>query len=285
VVPHALHFTTVAERLLGRGEIHNMGFAGIGLNLYLHLLESEALALEPDVVVVDVFIGNDLSEGLAESRPAGWLERWMDGRRLLVALVPRRLWRVTTAQTVTTRPLDGTGAARPDPLAPGRARTRQELGLAFPWLDDPLRELPGYSPEAFTELERRRAQAVCVPDEPPPWARVHELLLRMRADCGERPFRVMLIPDEFQVEDAVWEDVRAGQGGARLDRELPQRELGAWLAGQGIPFLDLLPLLRAVPPMEDGRRHLYHARDTHFNARGNDVTGRALAEFLAPFWR
>jgi hypothetical protein len=38
----------------------------------------------------------------------------------------------------------------------------------------------------------------------------------------------------------------------------------------------------AEPPLEDGNRHLYHLRDTHWNARGNRLAGEALAEFLAP---
>jgi len=32
--------------------------------------------------------------------------------------------------------------------------------------------------------------------------------------------------------------------------------------------------------MADGLRHLYHRRDTHFNARGNRAAGEALARFL-----
>jgi hypothetical protein len=290
VVPHALHFTTLAERLLGCGEIHNMGFAGIGLNIYLHLLESEALPLRPDVVVVDVFVGNDLAEGLKASRPVGWLQRCMDERQLLLALVPRRLLRVQAAQPMETRPLEGgraaedSGAAGARNGAPAVARTPEQLAQAFPWLADPRLETPGYSELAFTELEQRRARAVCAPEAPPAWPRIHELLAQMHARCGEVPFCVMLIPDEFQVEEAVWELVRSGPGGAGLERDLPQRELIPWLASEGIPCLDLLPALRAVPPLEDGRRHLYHARDTHFNARGNDVAGRELARFLAPHW-
>ena len=56
--------------------------------------------------------------------------------------------------------------------------------------------------------------------------------------------------------------------------------IGDWLSRQGIPTVDLLPPLLAVEPLADGRRHLFHLRDTHFNARGNDVAGKALAEGL-----
>ena len=38
---------------------------------------------------------------------------------------------------------------------------------------------------------------------------------------------------------------------------------------------------RAVPPLTDGWRHVYHLRDTHFNVRGNRVAGEALAQALA----
>jgi hypothetical protein len=32
--------------------------------------------------------------------------------------------------------------------------------------------------------------------------------------------------------------------------------------------------------MADGQRHLYQLQDTHFNVRGNDVAGKAIADFL-----
>ena len=40
----------------------------------------------------------------------------------------------------------------------------------------------------------------------------------------------------------------------------------------------------AVEPLPDGRRHLYQLRDTHFNARGNQVAGQELAAFLRRWW-
>ncbi len=89
----------------------------------------------------------------------------------------------------------------------------------------------------------------------------------------------MLIPDEFQVDDALWSAIEA-RAQAPLDRDRPQRLLNAWLAENSFEVLDLLPHLRAEPPLDDGRPHLYHRADTHFNARGNDATARALAEFL-----
>lgn len=301
VVPHHYHFTTVAERVLGRGEVCNLGIAGMGLNEYLYLLREEALPLQPDVIVVDVFVGNDLVDNLSVSAAPDWLEPWLDRERLLILLVPRRALAVVTGQQGELRP-DGAAGGAAD-QATGRAAGGGSGGASgggsggtqagatldferlFPWLADPSREIPPFTPERFALVERNRAHSICRPEAPPPWPRIFELLLEMRRTAGSTPIAVMLIPDEFQVEDSVWQLVTSGPDGERLDRDLPQRVLGQWLTEQGIPYLDLLPPLRAVVPMPDGRRHLYHLRDTHFNARGNEVVGEELAAFLRRWWR
>jgi len=87
---------------------------------------------------------------------------------------------------------------------------------------------------------------------------------------------------EFQVEDVVWDQVIADLPGEQLDRDLPQRVLGTFCRDEGIPCLDLLPRFRALPPIEDGTKHLYSLRDSHWNRRGNAEAGAALAEFLQP---
>ena len=106
-----------------------------------------------------------------------------------------------------------------------------------------------------------------------------DLLLNL---AGEIPLAVVIIPDEFQVEDWLWSTMKDGwQVGDNLDRDQPQRILTNFLGSAGVPTLDLLPIFRNHPEMEDGKRHLYHLFDTHLNARGNEVAGQALAEFLA----
>jgi hypothetical protein len=42
----------------------------------------------------------------------------------------------------------------------------------------------------------------------------------------------------------------------------------------------VLPHLRAAPREDDGKLHVYHLRDTHLNRKGNEIVGRALAEFV-----
>jgi hypothetical protein len=108
---------------------------------------------------------------------------------------------------------------------------------------------------------------------------VYRSILDAKRAAGDIPLYVLLIPDEFQVEDELWNAV-SQQFDRPAQRDRPQMILTAWLEQQNIPYLDLLPLMRSVAPMEDGRRHLYHLRDTHWNARGNRIAAESLADFL-----
>jgi hypothetical protein len=143
-------------------------------------------------------------------------------------------------------------------------------------------EVPPFSRETFLKIERARAAEICGPDRRR-YAELYETLAAMREmtkATGRVQFAVMLIPDEFQVEDALWDGVLRDHRAPQLDRYQPQRLIKAWLKQQAIPVLDLLPSLRSADPLSDGRRHVYHLQDTHLNARGNRIAGEAMAEFL-----
>ena len=266
IVPLELHYSRLAERIL-RWPVDNLGIAGIGLPEYEELLLREALPLDPSAVVVALFVGNDLDLPAPEPARDAWLAGWLDRRNVLFWILPQRLARLRSEARRSG------GAAR---VAGEReaADLSRSLEQRYPWLGDPLREQPTISPRVYLELERSRAAQACGlrADE---LERALAILVRMRAECGARPFAVLLIPDEFQVEDELWSAV----GAEGLERDRPQRLLVERLRALGIPVLDLLPVMRAVPPLADGGRHLYHLRDSHWNVRGNRVAGEALAGF------
>ena len=269
-VPHAYHFTTVAEDERPGVEIYNMGYSAIGPSDYLHLLQQEALPLKPDLVVVHLFVGNDITDGRTPAGPP----RWYDGDSYLLAVVWHRLRNMKRSGFANV----GQGALPSD-------ATREALVAAFPFLADPLLEPPSVSAEVFRDLARTNAERVCLAQETDTQRLAYEGFFQTLEEivqaAGDTPLGFVLIPEEFQVEDDVW-DLVVRSGSPLLDRDLPQRKIGAWLEARGVPVLDLLPILRDVAPLEDGRRHLYHLHDLHFNARGNAVAGRALARFLGP---
>ena len=272
-VHHSQHFTTVAERVGGPGlRVDNYGAAGIGppeyLDLVLHVAETRA----PDLIVVNLFVGNDLGvkrvrEHFADQR----LRRWLDRNNLLTYQVPHRLLR-----------LRSTGRRRPgsDPKLNVLERIEgpQHRAELIPWSEDPRLEPATFDRRTFLDIELSRARGITTAARLDP---LLELLRTMRDSAGETPLGFVLIPDELQVEDALWEELVELQPDlAGRARDLPQQVLGAFFEAERVPYLDLLPILREVPLLEDGRRHVYHRQDTHFNARGNDEAGRALARFI-----
>jgi hypothetical protein len=260
-VPHEFHYTTVAERQLGAAELWNVGWAALGPAEYRLLLRGEVLPLDPDAVIVSLFLGNDLLETRASAASDRVFADWFDRGNVLLVEVPRRLCLLS----------------RGGPAVPQGQWTRDRTSAAA-WLHDPLREPGSIAEREFLRIETERAQAAGA-IEARRWDAMTVELLALRADAGARPLGFVLIPDEFMVEDALWQRVQA-RAGVPLDRHALRLRLVAWCRDHGIPCLDLWPALTAVPPLADGDRHLYLKRDTHWNVRGNEVAGAALAPFV-----
>jgi len=271
-VPHHYHFTTVAERKLQEVEIYNFGIAGIGPHEYLHILLHQVLPLEPDAILIGVFAGNDLGNLNTNAGPSSWVWPWFDRNQVRVYTVPHRLL------TLAKERQRG-GARSPAANISGLLRTEEERVAAYPWLHDHTLEVANFSEQAYLELVRKRIGVGCAPSERAMEV-MFECLDAMRVAAGERPLGVVLLPAEFHVEDRLWQDAVRTMDAAKLDRSEPQAAIGAGLVERGVPVLDLLPIMRAEPEFEDGDRHLYLLRDTHFNVRGNEVAAQAIAGFV-----
>ena len=278
IVPHHFHFTSVAERH-SPFEVYNLGYPNIGPHEYLLLLQYQALSLEPDAIVVNLFIGNDVSGFRSLVARGGILRPWLDRDQVLGYQVPRRLlrlWRQRTAQGVD-QPiggLEGESIQR-------RLETVREMVATYPWLADPALEAPTFLLKGvFLDIESKRAERAVNPQQAD-YSALFEMLREMRRLADDVPFAIMMIPDEFQIDDELWAAIEESRDGTALSRDLPQQVLGEWLMKEKIPYLDLLPVLRSqCAPHHQGEGHCYHLRDTHFNARGNRLAGEELARFL-----
>ncbi len=267
VVPYDFNFATVAERRLEealgdryqRVAIHNFGIPSIGIPEYAHLLENEVAQTNPRRVLLAIFVGNDIEELRRGKRWRASFRNWW-----IVTLV-RRLWvlRSDSEQTATVAAIG--------------APTRE--GSPVPdFVYDPAKEKPTFSPEAFLEVERKRLR-ISNPERAET-QRLYKAFFRaldtIHATLGDR-LLLVVIPDEFQVNDTLYETLLARAERPEVyDRDLPQRLLRDYANARDIPILDLLSALRAAEP--DGRT--YHLRDTHWNARGNRIAGEAIAGFI-----
>ncbi|MEE2886425.1 MAG: hypothetical protein VX951_03230 [Planctomycetota bacterium] len=277
VVPHHYHFTTVGERVLSDVDIYNMGISGIGPEEYLYLLSYEGLQLKPDAVVVNIYLGNDLVNTRTGTGISHYLKLWFDRGNVRIWFLPERLLLVAAERK---RARADIFASDPQRVVKGEA----EILAAFPSVKDHRREKATLSKEQYLKITRHLIESSC-PPHPDRLKPMLEHLATMRQLCRDIPFGVMLIPAEYQVEDALWKTATSQLTGGPYQKDAAQAKVSQWLEAEGIPYLDLLPILRAVEPFPDGDRHCYCRQDTHFNVRGNQVVGESLAPFLRKLLR
>jgi hypothetical protein len=246
-VPFADNYLTVLEQSLSGVEVFNFGVSGAGPREYREILERDVWLHQPDLVLMSVFVGNDVTETLATPRH-------LDPRQHALYLLGERGWRLLREHYRQTS-------------TPESATVR---GTA-----------PPLSPQTFREVEARRLAVCFHPVEPSmekKWQRALGHLDAIVKSCrGRAVLAVVLIPDEFQVNPAVLADAIAESGVERdrVDVELPQRRLKAFFAEREVPCLDLLPAFAGVPGT-------YAPRDTHWNERGNHLAAGRIREWILP---
>lgn len=227
----------------------NGGVQGYGPVEELLFFREVVAPLDPDVVLVMVFVANDAIEAVdsawrldadvdalerAQVEASGVVRRWVRRSMVLQQIRLRvndvRDWLRPSAPTVS-RPLATYVASPPEEVARGIALTR-----------DTLRRLAG-------EAAARNARVGLV-----------------------------LVPARFQLNDTDYGHMRrtVEAAGGRLERDAATERFAAALAPLGLPILDLLPVLRAQPDPAG----LFFEENIHFTVRGHEVVADALARFV-----
>lgn len=252
-----------AERLREEGlavEVANGGIPAIGVPQEVRWLERHGLATDPDLVLLTIFVGNDLRDAVSD------YDHWtvIDGqlappgaRKGLKDWLYEHLHLFVLLKTAVPSGLQN--------------RLRARLGMGEPWS---LR----YAREVFGIYHR----------DPPP--RVHEGLERTGqaldrlvtlAETHRFRLAASLIPDVVQVDPARWQAslTQLGLAADDVDPRQPNHLLRAALERRGIPVLDHADAFQAGLERGDV---LYFPTDRHWTREGHRTAGEELAEFLRP---
>jgi len=295
--PRGENFPEVAEARLdsamagtvARIDLLRAGLGGFSPEHYVGVLRSLLPRVDADGLVLCLYVGNDITSIAVRGRVLRG-ELYYQGsasparallRRSEMFLVLEKAFLARGGERAAALLVGrGGGGSREEgdvPKAGGSARSTESaassahtMELAASYLLTTRGQLPVFArtPDA------RTARA---------WRRVEACLQTFDDLCREAdtPWRLVLIPSELQIDRDVRQRVLAALGRGDNDRDpafdwdAPQRRLKAWAAAQGVPTLDLLPVLRARP------ERLYLVNDTHFNRVGHRVAGETLAEWLA----
>lgn len=275
-VPFEQHWPVLlGNRLRGlwenKVEVINLGYPAVGPRFERRMWQVEGRRLDPDVVLLALFPGNDLVEEqgrevLGTTHP-GWSERVAGVSYLFRAA--RNLYRLKHGVQL-------------GPQAPSVGELFASGGHALPdYRYDP--EQPTFTETRYLKIQSellayhlRSRQALL--------DRLCEDVLgtviglgREVKQSGAR-FVVALVPAEFQVDGEVAAQVMAysGTSAEQYDLDHARRLLSSRFSSAGFEVVDLLPAFRR----EAGRGRLYSLRNTHWNQDGTALAARVLAEHL-----
>lgn len=254
-----------------RVEVLNAGIGGWGTGQQMLYLQQEGPRLQPDLVLLVFYPGNDVANNSAI------LERQ---QRLEEPFKP--YWELDGAEGLRQAPHRQKDAAWfEDVLWLGRRSS-----AAFNFVESGFFDKFRYRDLDLVGGQGDVGKPVLMADYPPEWEQswqVTERLLGSAARTSEAAgsrFVVVVAPSTFQVVPEDWRDlVRSGRGRASdWDQDKPNKRVAEIAARRGLTVIDLLPVLRAA--RDGGAGPLYFDRDKHWTANGHEVVARALDERL-----
>lgn len=251
-------------------EVINAGVAGYGTGQEMLLFEREGLRYDPQVVVLVVFLGNDIGDNNYRPDP----NRETPTSRPSFELEGERGLRVVPGEPMP-RPTDW------------RQRLRDccllynvfETGVLVKIADGPVRDQPEVEDDArylVRSLYETRPEGETLRG----WRITERIIGRIRDRAQEAglPLLVVGAPDWLALDDAAWRerlgDARAGSG--RFAPDAPNALLGEITERLSLPYLNLFPILLA----EQANGPLYFPIDSHWTPAGHAVVARELARTL-----
>jgi hypothetical protein len=275
------NYTAILRRRLGatigegKVEVINAGYPGTHAGEQLIALERYGLAYAPDLVILGVFVGNDILDAQSWRRviPVGGELTPIDTRRepLRTLFGVPFVWRSQLLRFVGAR------------LAVYRLRRAARARG-----DDPYATGVSLPDEVYQALERERMRvATVVPSQEleDGEANLFATLVAMRKLVSDHGASLVVAayPDEFQVDERLRQAVidRFGVDPRDYDWERPQRRLREFCEGRGIEFQDLLPVFRRA---QAAGQRLYLRNDSHWNAAGQELAAEALLPVVVG-WR
>lgn len=253
-----------------RVEALNLGVAGYGTGQEMLLFEQEGLKYDPQLLVLVVFLGNDIGDNAY--RP--------DSRR--ETPTPRPSFELSGDNGV--RVVAGTMPERPRDL---RQSLREccllynvfETGVLLKLADGPVRDQPETEADA-RYLVRDLYQLEPDSETLRGWRVTERVLGRLRDHSGAAHVRFVIVgvPDALALSGVAWEERMGGSraSSGRFAPDAPNRRLGEIAARLGVPYVDLFPVFSR----EIQHQALYFPIDSHWTPAGHALAARAIEQKL-----
>jgi hypothetical protein len=278
IVPYRNNVLTILEERLRVSlerdvEVCNLGTVSTSPAEYETTLADDGMALEPDMVLVCVFTGNDFMRTRTGSilNAPNWRTWAVIERGFHILRNRARRAAATQATEMGKETPDHPGAApslvgeskpeRPPAKRPEKLSHDGYLDhVAAGYMEPLARPLPA-------EMERR-------------FLRTFDVLGRIVAQARPRPVVIAVFPSEVQVRPSLLLEVSEKRGvrAETLDFDQPARRIRDAFTPLGVKVIDVRPALLAA---EAANGPVYELDDSHWNKAGNKVAADAIADAIA----
>jgi hypothetical protein len=247
-------------------EVINAGIAATGPGYYWNTIERHGDLIQPDVVLIGFFIGNDFLElKFDEIRIGQYITEPRElFARFLGYLQFKNLWVYQFSQKRSKVLVD-------------QFKKKRETGRVA------AKEKGTFSRENFLFIERSRL-TVCEQGFRPwynkAWKDDADVFLKMKQWCDKRGIKliVAVFPDEFQVDHGLLKEVMEKYNikSDKIDLLYPNKLLKDYFEQYDILYIDLTAALQEAAKF----KKLYLINDTHWNEAGNREAGDLIFDFL-----
>lgn len=255
-------------------EVLNGGVAAFGTDNELEFFRAEGVRYAPDLVLLVFNVVNDVAEN-SQVLHARMYEQTAGN------LLPKSYFHLDAEGVLTSSPL------RLPPTGGGSISWWQQISSRLYFVRAISRFVEKKAPLGG-RVSNVTVYGVMATDVPPEWRDAwrltEQLVLQLRREVeatGAR-FAVAVMPSREAVSPGWWALVGAMFPELRAtshDPELPVRHLTSFLRQQGIPFVDLLPVLREAAARTGATG--FFEFDFHLSAIGHARVAEALQPFLA----
>lgn len=246
-VPYQHSYLNIVEKLLSNNStlpgIINLGIPGIGPKDYLSVLVHEGLEVQPDMILLTLFIGDDI----IQSSPQSWFQE-LYVMRLYSYIVEH--YKNRPALQIGTQNVEHCDTC---PVLPNNT-----------FMNLMTERLNFYQTDS--QLLQRNIQPTL------------SIIKQISAICDDNSITlaVVIAPDVIQVESQlqarIIKTTTTTAPGYQFDK--PNNVLAHELEMMDIPYLDLLPFFI------NGTTPLYLPRDVHWNIAGNTLAAKQVSLFI-----
>lgn len=245
-------------------QVWNAGYIGYSMGNYYLLLKKYSDLIPLDAVVVNIFVGNDITE----LRRKTWV---FDSTKDLVQVRDQKVF------ANSEHKLESRTSTPPKSLAWHYLKQRLQVLRYKLELDDPEFEKPTLTWPVFLAEDHPAWD----PNLPDYWERFFQGMQLITDYAAEKNIKLYfnLIPMDVQVDDVYrskYARLYFDEEAKRADR--PQTKIMSFCKARQLNCLDLLPLMRQFSQ----RKALFfnHNADPHFDKLGHEFTAEALAKVI-----